>query len=101
MGNPNKNQHLPPTSHHNQSLAIVHFLVCRAKNQKNLLDSSILLFIYTWKYSIFNSYTFGNTPFICLDFENISLCFSYDGKMINYSELWEENANSDFNSPSL
>ena len=84
MGNPNKNQHLPPTSHHNQSLAIVDVLVCRAKNQKNL-DSSILLFIYTWKYSIFNSYTFGNTPFICLHFENISLCFSYDGKMINHA----------------
>jgi len=65
MGNPNKNQHLPPTSHHNQSLAIVHVLVCRAKNQKNLLDSSILLFIhleilniqflYIWEYSIYLS----------------------------------------------
>jgi len=51
MGNPNKNQHFPPTSHHNQSLAIVHVLVCRAKDKFFRLLNSVIHTLGDTQYS--------------------------------------------------
>ena len=52
MGNPNKNQHLPPTSHRNQSLAIVHVLVCRAKYKFFRILNSVIHTLGDTQYSL-------------------------------------------------